>query len=171
MKKQKRSCFTLSRFIKIPETSTLCIQKKKKYFYFQILHECNKQGERWLFRFFCESYMSKKTHRMENTLIWVCSKCRLALTRLLQQSEGSVQPLNYQNCQSKRVAAGSIHGCERTSTSSLPEWLIHADGIAKIITTRLLMCDSIPHSRFTKVIGGIRRGRCHFLLPEVQAKG
>lgn len=84
---------------------------------------------------------------------------------------GSVQSLNYQNCQSKRVAAGSIHGCERTSTSNLPEWLIHADGTAKIITTRLLMCDSIPHSRFTKVIGGIRRGQCHFLLPEVQAKG
>ncbi len=32
------------------------------------------------------------------------------------------------------------------------------------------MCDSVPHSRFTKVIGGIRRGQCHFLLPEVQAK-
>lgn len=33
------------------------------------------------------------------------------------------------------------------------------------------MCDSIARLRFTKVIVGIRKGQCHFLLPEVQAIG
>ena len=33
------------------------------------------------------------------------------------------------------------------------------------------MCDSVPRSRFMKVIGRIRKGQCHFPLPEVRARG
>lgn len=60
------------------------------------------------------------------------------------------------------AAAGSMHGCERRSTSSLPEWLIRADGIAEIITSRLLMCDSAARSRFMKVIGRDQEGSVPF---------
>lgn len=60
------------------------------------------------------------------TAAWACR-----LTRLLEQSEGSIQSLNYVSCQSERASAGPGHGCERHPTTGLPAWLIHADGIAK----------------------------------------
>lgn len=166
---QNKICFHSS-MVTI-KMSCLLYQTKLFLCYCKIFKNCERHCPSFCFCFFCVQCMIRNTNGVENMLIWMCSKCRLALTRLLEQLEGSIQSLNYQSCQSKRVTAASIHGCKHSSTCSLLEWLIHADGIAKIITTRLLMCDSIPSSCFTKVIGGIRRGQCHFLLPEVQAKG